>query len=41
MRQFILAILIFLPAFQTLTANITDEGKSLTIDEKVSGLEKV
>ena len=40
MRHFILAILIFLPAFQALTANNTGEGEIQTITEKVSGLKK-
>jgi hypothetical protein len=40
MRQFILAILIFLPAFQILTANNIGEGETQTITEKVSGLKK-
>jgi hypothetical protein len=40
MRHFILAILIFLPAFQTLTANNSGEGEMQTITEKVSGLKK-
>ncbi len=40
MRHLILAILIFLPAFQTLTANNTGEGEIQTITEKVSGLKK-
>ncbi len=40
MRHFILAILIFLPASQTLTANNTSEGEMQTITEKVSGLKK-
>ena len=40
MRHFILAILIFLPALQTLTAIDTGEGEIQTITEKVSGLEK-
>ena len=40
MRHFILAILIFLPASQTLTANNASEGELQTITEKVSGLKK-
>ena len=40
MRHFILSILIFLPAFQTLTANNTGDGEIQTITAKVSGLKK-
>jgi len=40
MRHIILAILIFLPAFQTLTANFSNEEGTQTITERVSGLEK-
>jgi len=40
MRHLILAILIFLPASQILTANNSGEGEIQTISEKVSGLQK-
>jgi len=40
MRHFILAILIFIPASQTLTANIANEGEMQSITEKVTGLKK-
>ena len=40
MRHLILAILIFLPASQILTANNSGEGEIQTITEKVSGLQK-
>jgi len=40
MRHLILAILIFLPAYQMLTANNSAEGEIPAITEKVSGLQK-